>query len=165
MPDPVSRCPIFGRLEDVTSDPDNVNEGIIWMKRYQQDFILAGTEMDVLTDEECWHLPADPLKISEIKYLSSFFFPPNAWWKAAKVAFHAKHGRTFFDGFSKEIFAALKKSSALSEMQGGNPVPIQGYWECIGEAITVGWRVSPKKHAIWFRVQTPPPEADYTCTP
>ncbi len=163
MPDPISRCPIFNRLEEKSADPDAVEEMIYWMDTYNNDIIQAGPKMGIISDVKCWHPEGAPTPlISEVDYLRDLFFPPTPWWIQEKIDYEQKHGMGFFEGFNQALRQALDASMGMS----GNPkhsVPIKGYWECVGSDISIVTKRFRRRRVVWFRVQTPPPPEDWVC--
>ena len=93
MPDPVSECPIFGRMYDVFSDQTNVTTALNLLKS-SDDFVAIGVAIGIIKTDSYWDCDCNGTveRVNEAQWLYKYWLnedpanPPNpdpnesGWW-------------------------------------------------------------------------------------
>ena len=162
MPDPVSRCPIFGRLEEASGHIDKVVDGLAALEK-EEDLVKVARDLHIL-GKTTWDCHGDTL--TEYQYILQFWFghrdedgreiPGERWW-------------TKYQPIDREVrrgfLHALRISRKYSRFHPNVPCPIKAVWICVEDEFDVNAELIqiPGEDAyVVLEIRTPPPECDVT---
>ena len=156
MPEPISRCPIFDRLDIESSKLTNLKMALVHCNN-EEDFVAIGVKAGVINPAKYWCVGGETY--SEPEYIYQLWLDKgnNGWWFACMHPKKYKHdlGKMIHDGLND----ALHKAIEYMESHEGETCPIKGYWICVDEGCSVKVkRLKIGKQAfVALRIKTPPP--------